>query len=209
MLSTAAVFTVAHVSMAQAPPAAPMQSQPTAPVLGINDPHNPLHFTADQQKKLTALKIQYQQEATQILENKTLTPTQKQSQITDLQKGAFAKFNAEFTPAQIKMQHELAEIVQSSNAKFNALKDQLTKSLTADQKNQLMKIRTDGEAKAQAINAGAGTQEQKEQQLIQLQQQFSQQMNGMFNPSQRDLINEMKAIKESVPAQEKKALAGF
>ena len=139
----AAMMSMTQVTHAQSGSPASSAAPQGPPILATNDPQNPFHYTADQQHELFALKVQFQQQATQVMNDKTLSESQKQAKFQAMQKQAFDQFNSTLTPEQKQMmkaatdkRNQVFALRQANMVKVRALSEKLSDSLTAAQKKQ-------------------------------------------------------------------------
>lgn len=209
---TAAMFMATRGSIAQT--GAPAQGPAMPPIMSANDPHNPIHYTPDQQRQLFALKVQFQTQALKIESDSTLTVPQKQAQVTALAKQDFASFQAALSPSQsaaIKVQVAKQNAmlkVRLKNAKlYQSLQLQLTNSLTAGQKQQIKNIGVAANGKANTIKASSTDMDTKQKQLLNLQQSAEDKMSAIFTPSQKDIFRQMQILKASELGEEERAAA--
>jgi hypothetical protein len=206
----------AHVSLAQGGPAPQAPGPP--PIMSVNDPHNPIHYTAAQQKTMNAIRIKFQTQEMKIANDPSLTTDQKKSKITQLAKDLFATFNSTLTPTQkaatkvqiAKRNAKMAAVLavrKKNSAVYLKLKNQLMSSLTAGQKKKLKDIQTAAVGQANSIKASSASDDVKQSQLQGLQKSMESQLKSVFTPTQQSTISQMQALQMAEPAEEQKAEA--
>jgi hypothetical protein len=210
----AAMMSMTQVTHAQSGSPASSAAPQGPPILATNDPQNPFHYTADQQHELFALKVQFQQQATQVMNDKTLSESQKQAKFQAMQKQAFDQFNSTLTPEQKQMmkaatdkRNQVFALRQANMVKVRALSEKLSDSLTAAQKKQILEVKSTAIAKAKSINGGAASPADKQTQLTQLQQSYKQQMLALLTPAQRQTVTQLEAMNAAEAAAEEKIIA--
>ncbi len=181
-------------------------SSPT--IMQTNDPKNLMHYTPQQQQSMIALRNEMQKQATKVIEDNTLSQTDKQQRINAIRTSALAKFQDILTPAQKAKNAQLQTAVKAINDQYLALNKQLIGSLSADQKTKITAARSSAASKQQAINNGPGTDEDKRSQLQELQTSYEEQVNAIFTTRQLAIIKQMTALRQSIPTVEQKVLTG-
>jgi hypothetical protein len=176
-------------------------AQPSATdqgTMSVNDPQNPLHLTSSQQITYVAVKVQYQKDATAVMESKTIPDQQKQLKIRALQIADMKKLRAVLTPTQIAIQDSI--IAQQRNfmllqQKAQSINQQLFATLSPKQKNELSSIRSSAQAKATAIQNSSASRDVKMAEIGDLRKSYSLQLASVpLSPSQHDLVNKLKQI---------------
>ena len=201
------IFTVMVCNVASAqtntPGAAPAAPQ-APPILTVNDPQNPFHLTAEQQKEFFNIRVQFQKDATAILQNTSIPGPQKQGRIEALQTASAAKLKLILSPAQRtsmdKLQAKQAVVINLQK-KARAILTQLDASVTPSQKRQITALQTSVQTQQSTIQNSSASNAVKTDEMNQLRAQFTSQIASIFNsPTQQALIAELKKTQQQMAA---------
>ena len=188
----------------------------------IDGQANPFHLTAAQQTKITARKLKFQQDASQVMNDPTLSQAQKKATVDQMEANAAADVRADLTPAQraqVDAQQAAAnasvkahasdiqalETAEETDAtRYKATKTALISSLTNDQMSQIIQLEQTTKAQLEAIKANAAlSDDEKSQQGAALVADHDAKQKALFNPQQIALVLKMEAISADGAAKEK------
>ena len=188
---------------AGAPPAAPT-------ILALNDPGNPYHLTASQQLKSEQLKAKFQAQATAVMEDKSIPNDQKQGKVNALQIATIKKMQALLTPDQMAIVTKIANVrakLRSMQMAYQAAVIKLDKSVTPDEKKQLVALQQDVTKKAEAEHASPDTPATQQQKMAVIVNDYHGRMKKILvNPGQLDMLDQLAKMQaEYVMAQQNAA----
>jgi hypothetical protein len=194
-------------------PAQPSAAPATPPILGVNDPANPFHLTATQQKEYIAIKLKFQSDANAIMQTTAIPGAQKEARIHGLQVASAAKLKEILNPTQLAVLNVLTARQKKLvvlQAQAQALLAQLDKTVTPAQKAKLEEFKTSAQSQASAIQLSGSSNSVKSDQLNLLQSKFQAEIATIFNkPEQISIINQLKAVQKQTVVAEQQLQATF
>jgi len=171
-----------------------------------------LNLSADQQARLKSIHEQERKEMKALKDNTSLTAEQQKAQRAELHKKYQEQTLAIYTPeqrAQIEQFHKdrKAGMKQHGKGQQKEHMQQMHKNmdalnLTADQKQQMAKLREENRAAMESVRKDATlTQEQKKEKMNQLRKQQQERMKTILTAEQ---LQKMETMKKEHPVKTKK-----
>lgn len=197
-------------SVPLAPPTPPPAASTGAPpILGVNDPRNPLHLTQAQQKEQAAIVMRYRPKIQAIISDQKLTNQQKQDKIKSLIQQANSSLTALLTPTQraaneklrkqaVARQAQMQQAFNGRQAEMKKMQADFLKTLTPDQKKKLTALAAKARKDiTQLIADKSLTPEQKQAKYQAMGQSYQTEAQKIYTPSQWAMLQKMRQTASS------------
>jgi hypothetical protein len=197
-------------------------SNSASPGALVDGSANPYHITDSQQAEITNRKLKFQQDASIVANDPTLTVAQKNQKISQMELKAAADVKAVLTPSQraqvdadqAKVQanadahsaqlKELQSEEQVDETRYKATKKALIDSLSTTQMSQILTLEQTTKAKLDQIqNDSTLTADQKSTQGAAVLADHNDQQKALFTPAQIALVHKMEDISADGSAKTK------